>query len=92
MRVCSNRRGGSSNITSTVPPAAPLSTLTHSHTLLRRAETRFTKKRREYSDTGSENNLTSSKMDRTYAVDTGHRPCLKKSRMSWPSSFVGFRR
>ncbi|XP_052381186.1 cAMP-specific 3',5'-cyclic phosphodiesterase 4D-like isoform X11 [Oncorhynchus keta] len=31
-------------------------------------------------------------MDRTYAVDTGHRPCLKKSRMSWPSSFVGFRR
>ncbi|XP_055731387.1 cAMP-specific 3',5'-cyclic phosphodiesterase 4D-like isoform X2 [Salvelinus fontinalis] len=31
-------------------------------------------------------------MDSTYAVDTGHRPCLKKSRMSWPSSFVGFRR
>ncbi len=32
------------------------------------------------------------KMDRTYAVDTGHRPGLKKSRMSWPSSFQGFRR
>ncbi|KAL7848125.1 hypothetical protein AOLI_G00228430 [Acnodon oligacanthus] len=31
-------------------------------------------------------------MDRTYAVDTGHRPGLKKSRMSWPSSFQGFRR
>ncbi|XP_028827055.1 cAMP-specific 3',5'-cyclic phosphodiesterase 4D isoform X8 [Denticeps clupeoides] len=31
-------------------------------------------------------------MDRTYAVDTGHRPGLKKSRMSWPSSFQGLRR
>ncbi|XP_069605084.1 3',5'-cyclic-AMP phosphodiesterase 4D isoform X3 [Ranitomeya imitator] len=32
-------------------------------------------------------------MDRSsYAVDTGHRPGLKKSRMSWPSSFQGFRR
>ncbi|XP_052424178.1 cAMP-specific 3',5'-cyclic phosphodiesterase 4D isoform X8 [Carassius gibelio] len=31
-------------------------------------------------------------MDRTYAMDTGHRPGLKKSRMSWPSSFQGFRR
>ncbi|KAM8960255.1 3',5'-cyclic-AMP phosphodiesterase 4D isoform 4-T4 [Pelodytes ibericus] len=29
-------------------------------------------------------------MDRSsYAVDTGHRPGLKKSRMSWPSSFHG---
>uniref|UniRef100_A0A3P8YRT3 Phosphodiesterase n=1 Tax=Esox lucius TaxID=8010 RepID=A0A3P8YRT3_ESOLU len=36
--------------------------------------------------------IASQKMDRTYAVDTGHRPGLKKSRMSWPSSFVGFRR
>ncbi|XP_031433186.1 cAMP-specific 3',5'-cyclic phosphodiesterase 4D-like isoform X1 [Clupea harengus] len=31
-------------------------------------------------------------MDSIYAVDTGHRPGLKKSRMSWPSSFQGFRR
>ncbi|ELK31221.1 cAMP-specific 3',5'-cyclic phosphodiesterase 4D [Myotis davidii] len=32
-------------------------------------------------------------MDRTsYAVETGHRPGLKKSRMSWPSSFQGLRR
>lgn len=42
--VCSNRRGGSSNITIAVPPAAPLSTLTHTLSLLRRAKTRFTKK------------------------------------------------
>ncbi|XP_043545166.1 cAMP-specific 3',5'-cyclic phosphodiesterase 4D isoform X3 [Chiloscyllium plagiosum] len=28
----------------------------------------------------------------SYAVDTGDRPGLKKSRMSWPSSFQGLRR
>ncbi|KAF1608588.1 UNVERIFIED_CONTAM: cAMP-specific 3',5'-cyclic phosphodiesterase 4D, partial [Eudyptes pachyrhynchus] len=28
----------------------------------------------------------------SYAVETGHRPGLKKSRMSWPSSFQGLRR
>ncbi|XP_052631113.1 cAMP-specific 3',5'-cyclic phosphodiesterase 4D-like [Harpia harpyja] len=32
-------------------------------------------------------------MDRaSYAVEAGHRPGLKKSRMSWPSSFQGLRR
>nr|XP_046203735.1 cAMP-specific 3',5'-cyclic phosphodiesterase 4D-like isoform X1 [Oncorhynchus gorbuscha] len=46
--------------------------------------------RRGFSDT--EKYLSPKTMDRTYAVDTGHRPCLKKSRMSWPSSFQGLRR
>lgn len=46
---------------------------------------------RGYSDT--ERYLYCRAMDRTsYAVDTGHRPGLKKSRMSWPSSFQGLRR
>ncbi|CAL8251141.1 unnamed protein product [Boreogadus saida] len=42
-------------------------------------------RQRGFSDT--EKYLSSVNMDRTYAVDTGHRPGLKKSRMSWPSSF-----
>ena len=45
---------------------------------------------RGFSDT--EKYLSTRNMDRTYAVDTGHRPGLKKSRMSWPSSFQGLRR
>nr|XP_046206200.1 cAMP-specific 3',5'-cyclic phosphodiesterase 4D-like [Oncorhynchus gorbuscha] len=47
-------------------------------------------RQRGFSDT--EKYLSPKTMDRTYAVDTGHRPCLKKSRMSWPSSFQGLRR
>ncbi|XP_069555627.1 3',5'-cyclic-AMP phosphodiesterase 4D isoform X1 [Brachyistius frenatus] len=47
-------------------------------------------KQRGFSDT--ERYLNPRNMDRTYAVDTGHRPGLKKSRMSWPSSFQGLRR
>ncbi|XP_019503748.1 PREDICTED: cAMP-specific 3',5'-cyclic phosphodiesterase 4D-like [Hipposideros armiger] len=46
---------------------------------------------RGYSDT--ERYLYCRAMDRTsYAVETSHRPGLKKSRMSWPSSFQGLRR
>uniref|UniRef100_A0A670JI28 Uncharacterized protein n=1 Tax=Podarcis muralis TaxID=64176 RepID=A0A670JI28_PODMU len=46
---------------------------------------------RGYSDT--ERYLYSRAMDRaSFALETGHRPGLKKSRMSWPSSFQGFRR
>uniref|UniRef100_A0A673BRX5 Phosphodiesterase n=1 Tax=Sphaeramia orbicularis TaxID=375764 RepID=A0A673BRX5_9TELE len=44
-------------------------------------------RQRGFSDT--ERYLNPRNMDRTYAVDTGHRPGLKKSRMSWPSSFQG---
>ncbi|XP_054466326.1 cAMP-specific 3',5'-cyclic phosphodiesterase 4D isoform X1 [Anoplopoma fimbria] len=47
-------------------------------------------RQRGFSDT--ERYLKPRNMDRTYAVDTGHRPGLKKSRMSWPSSFQGLRR
>uniref|UniRef100_H3B850 Uncharacterized protein n=1 Tax=Latimeria chalumnae TaxID=7897 RepID=H3B850_LATCH len=47
-------------------------------------------KQRGFSDT--ERYLRHRAMDRSYAVDTGHRPGLKKSRMSWPCSFQGFRR
>ncbi|XP_034026398.1 cAMP-specific 3',5'-cyclic phosphodiesterase 4D isoform X3 [Thalassophryne amazonica] len=47
-------------------------------------------RQRGFSDT--ERYLSPRNMDRTYAVDTGHRPGLKKSRMSWPSSFQGLRR
>ncbi|XP_035514397.1 cAMP-specific 3',5'-cyclic phosphodiesterase 4D isoform X3 [Morone saxatilis] len=47
-------------------------------------------RQRGFSDT--ERYLNPRNMDRTYAVDTGHRPGLKKSRMSWPSSFQGLRR
>ncbi|TNN47090.1 cAMP-specific 3',5'-cyclic phosphodiesterase 4D [Liparis tanakae] len=47
-------------------------------------------RQRGFSDT--ERYLKPRTMDRTYAVDTGHRPGLKKSRMSWPSSFQGLRR
>ncbi|XP_051786133.1 cAMP-specific 3',5'-cyclic phosphodiesterase 4D isoform X2 [Erpetoichthys calabaricus] len=47
-------------------------------------------RQRGFSDT--EKYLCPRNMDRTYAVDTGHRPGLKKSRMSWPSSFQGLRR
>ncbi|XP_076217582.1 3',5'-cyclic-AMP phosphodiesterase 4D-like [Aptenodytes patagonicus] len=46
---------------------------------------------RGYSDT--ERYLYCRAMDRaSYAVETGHRPGLKKSRMSWPNSFQGLRR
>uniref|UniRef100_A0A8C3QJE4 Uncharacterized protein n=1 Tax=Cyanoderma ruficeps TaxID=181631 RepID=A0A8C3QJE4_9PASS len=46
---------------------------------------------RGYSDT--ERYLYCQAVDRSsYAVETGHRPGLKKSRMSWPSSFQGLRR
>ncbi|KAI1900149.1 hypothetical protein AGOR_G00047040 [Albula goreensis] len=47
-------------------------------------------RQRGFSDT--ERYLSPGTVDRTYAVDTGHRPGLKKSRMSWPSSFQGLRR
>ncbi|XP_020787969.1 cAMP-specific 3',5'-cyclic phosphodiesterase 4D [Boleophthalmus pectinirostris] len=47
-------------------------------------------RQRGFSDT--ERYLLPRNMDRTYAMDTGHRPGLKKSRMSWPSSFQGLRR
>ncbi|XP_061585321.1 cAMP-specific 3',5'-cyclic phosphodiesterase 4D-like [Cololabis saira] len=47
-------------------------------------------RQRGFSDT--ERYLKPRNMDRSYAVDTGHRPGLKKSRMSWPSSFQGLRR
>ncbi|MED6282633.1 hypothetical protein CHARACLAT_000609 [Characodon lateralis] len=47
-------------------------------------------RQRGFSDT--ERYLSGRNMDRTYVVDTGHRPGLKKSRMSWPSSFQGLRR
>uniref|UniRef100_A0A4W5R0H7 Uncharacterized protein n=1 Tax=Hucho hucho TaxID=62062 RepID=A0A4W5R0H7_9TELE len=57
------------------------------HALVVRTNNRV---RRGFSDT--EKYLSPKTMDRTYAVDTGHRPCLKKSRMSWPSSFQGLRR
>uniref|UniRef100_A0A672KKD5 Phosphodiesterase n=1 Tax=Sinocyclocheilus grahami TaxID=75366 RepID=A0A672KKD5_SINGR len=43
-----------------------------------------------FSDT--EKYLNPRTMDRSYAVDTGNRPGLKKSRMSWPSSFQGLKR
>uniref|UniRef100_A0A6Q2WRH5 Phosphodiesterase n=1 Tax=Esox lucius TaxID=8010 RepID=A0A6Q2WRH5_ESOLU len=46
-------------------------------------------RQRGFSDTEK---YLNPRMERTYAVDTGHRPCLKKSRMSWPSSFQGLRR
>ncbi|KAL8203846.1 UNVERIFIED_CONTAM: cAMP-specific 3',5'-cyclic phosphodiesterase 4D [Gekko kuhli] len=46
---------------------------------------------RGYSDT--ERYLYCRAMDRaSFALETGHRPGLKKSRMSWPSSFQGYRR
>ncbi|XP_031749923.1 cAMP-specific 3',5'-cyclic phosphodiesterase 4D isoform X1 [Xenopus tropicalis] len=58
------------------------------------SRTRYSNSRvrhRGFSDT--ERYLHCQAMDRSsYAVDTGHRPGLKKSRMSWPSSFQGFRR
>lgn len=47
-------------------------------------------RQRGFSDT--EKYLNPRTMDRTYAVDTGKRPGLKKSRMSWPSSFQGLKR
>ncbi|XP_029684920.1 cAMP-specific 3',5'-cyclic phosphodiesterase 4D isoform X4 [Takifugu rubripes] len=58
------------------------------HALIVRKNDRV--RQRGFSDT--ERYLKPRNMDRTYAVDTGHRPGLKKSRMSWPSSFQGFRR
>ncbi|XP_042585524.1 cAMP-specific 3',5'-cyclic phosphodiesterase 4D-like isoform X1 [Cyprinus carpio] len=47
-------------------------------------------RQRGFSDT--EKYLNPRTMDRSYAMDTGNRPGLKKSRMSWPSSFQGFKR
>ncbi|XP_059359910.1 cAMP-specific 3',5'-cyclic phosphodiesterase 4D-like isoform X1 [Carassius carassius] len=47
-------------------------------------------RQRGFSDT--EKYLNPRTMDRSYAVDTGKRPGLKKSRMSWPSSFQGLKR
>lgn len=47
-------------------------------------------RQRGFSD--NEKYLCPRTMERTYAVDTGGRPGLKKSRMSWPSSFQGLRR
>uniref|UniRef100_A0A672KM90 Phosphodiesterase n=1 Tax=Sinocyclocheilus grahami TaxID=75366 RepID=A0A672KM90_SINGR len=47
-------------------------------------------RQRGFSDT--EKYLNPRTMDRSYAVDTGNRPGLKKSRMSWPSSFQGLKR
>ncbi|KAI4899492.1 hypothetical protein NFI96_000372 [Prochilodus magdalenae] len=47
-------------------------------------------KQRGFSD--NEKYLRPGTMDRSCAVDTGGRPGLKKSRMSWPSSFQGLRR
>ncbi|GAA6106412.1 cAMP-specific 3',5'-cyclic phosphodiesterase 4D isoform X1 [Tachysurus ichikawai] len=47
-------------------------------------------RQRGFSD--NERYLSPRTMERTYAVDTGGRPGLKKSRMSWPSSFQGLRR
>ncbi|XP_055367074.1 cAMP-specific 3',5'-cyclic phosphodiesterase 4D isoform X2 [Betta splendens] len=60
----------------------------HHHALVARKNDRV--RQRGFSDT--ERYLNPRNMDRTYAVDTGHRPGLKKSRMSWPSSFQGLRR
>uniref|UniRef100_A0A3Q3VUE0 Uncharacterized protein n=1 Tax=Mola mola TaxID=94237 RepID=A0A3Q3VUE0_MOLML len=59
------------------------------HTLVVRKSDRV--RQRGFSDTERYLNPRNN-MDRTYAVDTGHRPGLKKSRMSWPSSFQGLRR
>ncbi|KAJ8413986.1 hypothetical protein AAFF_G00065840 [Aldrovandia affinis] len=61
---------------------------THHHPLGARNHHRV--RQRGFSDT--ERYLSPGTVDRTYAVDTGHRPGLKKSRMSWPSSFQGLRR
>ncbi|XP_056585833.1 cAMP-specific 3',5'-cyclic phosphodiesterase 4D-like isoform X2 [Triplophysa dalaica] len=47
-------------------------------------------RQRGFSDT--EKYLKPRTMDRTYAIETGNRPVLKKSRMSWPSSFQGLKR
>uniref|UniRef100_A0A8D3C6P1 Phosphodiesterase n=1 Tax=Scophthalmus maximus TaxID=52904 RepID=A0A8D3C6P1_SCOMX len=66
------------------PPALP--PLHHARAARRNERVR----QRGFSDT--ERYLNPRNMDRTYAVDTGHRPGLKKSRMSWPSSFQGLRR
>ncbi|XP_019958302.2 3',5'-cyclic-AMP phosphodiesterase 4D isoform X1 [Paralichthys olivaceus] len=66
------------------PALSPL----HHHALVVRKNDRV--RQRGFSDT--ERYLNPRNMDRTYAVDTGHRPGLKKSRMSWPSSFQGLRR
>ncbi|XP_037115652.1 cAMP-specific 3',5'-cyclic phosphodiesterase 4D-like [Syngnathus acus] len=66
---------------------AALSPLHHA-LLVRKSHQRV--RQRGFSDT--ERYLKPLNMDRTYAVDTGHRPGLKKSRMSWPSSFQGLRR
>ncbi|XP_037536919.1 cAMP-specific 3',5'-cyclic phosphodiesterase 4D isoform X1 [Nematolebias whitei] len=67
---------------------ATLSPLHLHHALAVRKNNRV--RQRGFSDT--ERYLKPRNMDRTYAVDTGHRPGLKKSRMSWPSSFQGLRR
>lgn len=47
-------------------------------------------RQRGFSD--NEKYLSPRTMERAHAVDTSGRPGLKKSRMSWPSSFQGLRR
>ncbi|KAM4053005.1 3',5'-cyclic-AMP phosphodiesterase 4D isoform 1-T1 [Anomaloglossus baeobatrachus] len=75
-------------------PAPPLQTPPAPHCPPVSSRSRYPSSRvrhRGFSDT--ERYLHRPAMDRSsYAVDTGHRPGLKKSRMSWPSSFQGFRR
>ncbi|KAJ1209799.1 hypothetical protein NDU88_005172 [Pleurodeles waltl] len=67
-----------------LPPACPLSRRQQSAASAR-------VRHRGFSDT--ERYLHYRAMDRaSYAVDTGLRPGLKKSRMSWPSSFQGLKR
>uniref|UniRef100_A0A8C1SQV1 Phosphodiesterase n=1 Tax=Cyprinus carpio TaxID=7962 RepID=A0A8C1SQV1_CYPCA len=58
--------------------------------LWRQQSPNYRVRQRGFSDT--EKYLNPRTMDRTYAVDTGNRPGLKKSRMSWPSSFQGLKR
>ncbi|XP_053304007.1 cAMP-specific 3',5'-cyclic phosphodiesterase 4D isoform X1 [Spea bombifrons] len=75
-------------------PAVPLQSQPAPHCPPATSRSRYSNSRvrhRGFSDT--ERYLHCQAMDRSsYAVDTGHRPGLKKSRMSWPSSFQGFRR
>ncbi|XP_017344689.1 cAMP-specific 3',5'-cyclic phosphodiesterase 4D isoform X1 [Ictalurus punctatus] len=104
MRAVLNVRGGSSSnsssgssgnsSSSSTSNSSSSSTSSSSHFNARRA--RENAQRKENASPiryrGKKSNRTDAEMDRSYAVDTGHRPGLKKSRMSWPSSFQGFRR
>ncbi|XP_053501283.1 cAMP-specific 3',5'-cyclic phosphodiesterase 4D isoform X2 [Ictalurus furcatus] len=104
MRAVLNVRGGSSSSSgnsssgnsssSSTSNSSSSSTSSSSHFNARRA--RENAQRKENASPiryrGEKSNRTDAEMDRSYAVDTGHRPGLKKSRMSWPSSFQGFRR